>query len=267
MPAEPREDLAAWLRELATRGARDRAGLAVVEGIAPFLQACAAGERLEAIAWSEVLLRSSTAQKLVRLQRRAGVPTRHLRPEAFRALSRAVRASGVAAVVRQRWRPLEAVDPRAGSYADAPLWLALERVRSDGNLGTLLRTAEAVGAAGLICVGEAVDPYSLAAIRSSMGALFHLTRVRASHEALAGWLRRHGALAIAATPHGERLYCEQPLRAPVVLFLGEERRGLTPEAFACCEARVRLPVLGRGDSLNVAIAGGVLLYDLLRRLG
>lgn len=255
--AEPPDEL---LRLLARRHERDRRGLAAVEGVAPFLNACAAGFHLEAVIWSRILLRSSVAQKLVRLRKREGVPTRQVDPRTFRRLSHGGRASGVAAIVRQRWRTLERADPRGGSC-----WVVLERIRSPGNLGTILRTAEAAGAAGLILLGPELDPYERAVIRASMGAIFHLPLVRCSPASFAAWSARHGVQVIAASPQGAWRYDELPLRPARALLLGEEREGLTPEAFELAEARVQIPILGQGDSLNVAVAGGVLLYELLRR--
>ncbi|MEZ6186196.1 MAG: RNA methyltransferase [Planctomycetota bacterium] len=240
----------------AERVLRERWHLAALEGVAPFLQACSAGLEFEALIYDPTLLRSSRAQKLVRHKRAAGVPTRRVSPEDFRRLSRAARASGVAAVVRQRWRTLARV------RVDRP-WICLERIRSAGNLGTILRTLEAVDG-GLILLGPAVDPFALDAVRASMGALFHLDLVRTTLEELRAWARRTDTELVGTWPEGAARY-DAPYARRSVLLIGEERRGLSPAAREACARSVSIPIVGRGDSLNVGVACGVLVYEVLRQ--
>jgi TrmH family RNA methyltransferase len=248
------------LLRLQRRGQRDRSGLHSLEGVAPFLHACWTHVRFKAILFSRVLLRSSLAQKLVREKKREGVPTIHVSPEVFRSASCTARASGVAAIVYQRWERLTDVDPHEGLC-----WIALERIRSPGNLGTILRTAEAVGAAGLILLGDAVDPFDLRVVRSSMGAVFHLQMVRTSHQRLSAWAKTEDVHLVGSSPKTNTNYTTLAPRPPTVLLLGEEREGLSNQALALCGDVVRLPILGTGDSLNVAVAAGILLYDVLRQ--
>lgn len=259
----------ARLRALRRLGPRLKSGQFRLEGVGPFLQACGAGIELDAILWSPRLLASSLAEKLVRQQRRAGVSTFKVSPEDFRALSCATRASGVAAVARQRWVRLAQIDPRAGLC-----WLAVEQIRSPGNLGTILRTAEACGAAGLIVLDARAgakgappaltDPYAPEVVQASRGALFHLELVRTTRAAFLAWAREHEVQLLASSPRAARDYTQAPLRRPRVLLIGEERHGLSEGLLATGEP-LRIPILGSGDSLNVAVATGVLLYELLRR--
>jgi RNA methyltransferase, TrmH family len=259
----------ARLQALRRLGTRLKSGQFRLEGVGPFLQACGAGIELDSILWSPRLLRSSLAQKLVRHQRRAGVPTFKVSPEDFRGLSCTARASGVAAVARQRWSPLAQIDPGAGLC-----WLAIERIRSPGNLGTILRTAEACGAAGLLILDaragaanapEAItDPYAPDVVQASRGALFHLQTVRTTRTAFLAWARQHEVQLLASSPKAPTDYTQAPLRRPRVLLIGEERRGLSDSLLAAGEP-LRIPILGVGDSLNVGVATGVLLYELLRR--
>lgn len=259
----------ARLQGLRRLGTRLKTGRFRLEGVGPFLQACGAGVEFESILWSPRLLGSSLAQKLIRSQRRAGVSTFKVSPEDFRSLSCTARASGVAAVARQRWKPLSQIDPQAGLC-----WLAIERIRSPGNLGTILRTAEACGAAGLIVLDaragasgapDAVtDPYAPDVVQASRGALFHLQTVRATRTAFLAWATQHEVQLLASSPRAPTDYTEAPLRTPRVLLIGEERRGLSDSLLERGEP-LRIPILGVGDSLNVAVATGVLLYELLRR--
>jgi TrmH family RNA methyltransferase len=191
----------------------------------------------------------------------AGTPRVRLTPEQFRAIGLAGRASGIGAIVRQRWATLEA--PRPGSCH-----LVIEHVRSPGNLGTILRTAEATGVASVILIGHHTDPYDPAAVRASMGGLFHLRLVRTTHEAFAAWCSRHLVRLIALSPDAGRMWTELPGAGPgaaSAVVVGEERKGLSPYLRSLCSTIVRLPMAGRADSLNVSIAAGVMLYELVRR--
>lgn len=245
------------VERLAGRAERDRTGLFVVESVAPFLHACAAGVTIEAIVQSEVLLHSPAVRRVIRDRRRAGVPVVRVPPERFRAMSRAMRASGVAAIARQPRARLD--DLGEGT------WLGLERLRSEGNLGTILRTAEATGARGLVLLGPEVDPFHPQVIRASMGAVFHLRVVRATLDELAAAARARGARLVATSPRGRRSWAAPVYGQATVLLVGEERRGLSDEALRRCDETVRVPILGRGDSLNVAVCTGVVLYEMLRQ--
>jgi TrmH family RNA methyltransferase len=149
--------------------------------------------------------------------------------------------------------------------APSDLWLALEHVCSPGNLGTLLRTSEAVGATGLVALGAGVDPWDPAVVRATMGALFTRRIVRAGARVLRAWARRHGVAIVGADGEGARDFREVSYRRPVVLVLGDERKGLSPVQRAACDELVRIPMTGRTDSLNVAVAKktwrSVLLYE------
>ena len=162
------------IRRLQEREERERTGLHFVEGIRPVLQATDAGIPFEAWVHSEILNRNPVAQKKVRLAR---VPVERVTPEEFRTISRTPRASGIGAIVRQHWTRLDRIDPYRGLCL-----IAISRLRSPGNLGTIARTAEAVGAGGLIFLGESADPFDPAAVRASMGGLFRLHLVRTSLE-------------------------------------------------------------------------------------
>lgn len=253
-------ELLALMRRLEDRRERERTGLARVEGVAPVLRAHAAGAELVGLLHDPILLRSGAAQRFVRRLRAAGVPTARVTPGIFRALSLATRASGLAALVRARWRELAAADPRQGLC-----WLVLERIRSPGNLGTILRTAEAVGVGGVIFLDPRADPWGPAAVRASMGGVFGLELARCDLRGLAAWARERGVQLLATSPTGEQVHTEVPLRPPVALLVGDERQGLSSAARQLCTAAARIPIPGRADSLNVAVATGVLLYELLRR--
>ncbi|MEM7246040.1 MAG: RNA methyltransferase [Acidobacteriota bacterium] len=231
------------------------------EGVRNFVQLVDVDAPIATIVYSDKLCTAALARKLVRQRRRAGVPVVRLTPEQFRRVSVAERASGVGAIVRQPWSSLDVLRPDTGSC-----WLALETVRSPGNLGTLIRSSEALGGAGFLLLGESVDPFEPTVVRAAMGALFRQRFVRTDRVGLDRWLRRHDVPTLGASPDGDVDLRELRCRRPPVVILGEERRGLTSEQRRLCRQLVRIPMTGATDSLNLAVAGSLLLYEVQRSL-
>jgi TrmH family RNA methyltransferase len=239
------------------RSYRDSRRLFFIEGVRNFIEAVDHHFSFEALLYSERLLIQPLARKLVRRLKRAGVPFARVTPEQFRTISRTERASGVAAILRQRILNLDQVNP-----IEDQCWTALSHVRTLGNFGTLMRTSAAVGATGFILIGDSIDPYDPAAVRATMGAVFKQRIVRANAHQLACWLREHNVEAIGASPDGSEDYREGRYNRPIVLMLGSERKGLTPEQREMCDRVVRIPMAQGVDSLNVAVAGSVLMYEV-----
>lgn len=145
----------------------------------------------------------------------------------------------------------------------AALWVVAENLKDPGNLGTMLRTCDAVGAGGIILIGQCCDPFSLEAVRASMGALFTRAVAQASWADFVPWLRAgHGQL-VGAALDGAVDYRRHRFAAPTFLFMGNEQSGLPADCAAACDALVKLPMKGSADSLNVAVATAVLLYAAL----
>jgi len=230
-----------------------------VEGVRNFVTAVDHGCTVDALLYSERLLTSPVACKLVRRLKRAGVQFARVSPEQFRSVSHAERASGVAAVLRQNIQDLAHVPP-----GDSPCWVVLSHVRAPGNLGTLIRTAAAVGAAGFILLGNSVDPFDTAVVRASMGALVRQAFVRASIEQLRDWASQHQLQVIGASPDGTLAYDQLRYTHPTLLLLGEERGGLSAEQRTICRQIVRIPMVAGADSLNLGVAGSLLLYAIVR---
>ena len=205
------------------------------------------------------------ARKLWAQMQQNGVPCLPVSPEQFLHLSRAQEPQWIGAVAAQRWQPLGQIVP-----GPELCWVALDTLHSPGNLGTLLRTCDAVGAAGLILVGSTIDPYDPATVRATMGALFTQRFARASLPELLAWKRRHYGLLVGTSPHAKLDYQAAPYpspaeRRPLILWLGGERQGLTSEQQAACDCTVQIPMVGRSDSLNLAVAASVLLYEVFNQ--
>jgi TrmH family RNA methyltransferase len=145
----------------------------------------------------------------------------------------------------------------------APIWLVAQAMRDPGNLGTMLRTGDAVGAGGLILIDDCADPFSAEAVRASMGAIFTQRIARAGWQEFHDWLRSGDGQLVAASLRDATDYRSAPYMAPCFLMVGNESQGLPLECEEACDLRVTIPMLGRADSLNAAIAGAVLAYEAL----
>jgi len=150
--------------------------------------------------------------------------------------------------------------------AAAPIWLVAQAMRDPGNLGTMLRTADAVGAGGLILLDDCVDPFSVETVRASMGAIFTQRIAQARWEEFLPWLRTGAGQLVAASLRDAVPYRGAPYAGPCFLMVGNESRGIPEEYERACDLRVTMPMKGRADSLNAAVAGAVLAYEVLAGL-
>ncbi|MGL5805628.1 MAG: TrmH family RNA methyltransferase [Xenococcaceae cyanobacterium] len=238
---------------------RDACKLFYIEGVKNFVRAIDNNFELVTIIYSEKLLTAPLARKLVRQSRRAGTYTLSVTPEQFRRISKTEKASGIGAIVRQRWFGLHNVLPNAGLC-----WIVLETVRNTGNLGTLIRTSEALGGAGFILVGTSIDPYDPNIVRPSMSAIFRQKLIRTNFDRLQNWMRRHHCQAIGASSDGTIAIDRFKYPQSTILFLGEERQGLTQKQRDLCQSLVKIPMIGEADSLNLAVAGSLMMYEVYR---
>lgn len=144
----------------------------------------------------------------------------------------------------------------------APLFLVAQALRDPGNLGTMLRTADAVGAGGLILLDDSADPFSVEAVRASMGAIFTVPLAQARWEEFLVWLRAGPGQLVAASLREAVPHRGAPYAAPCFILVGNESRGLPENYETACDLRVTIPMRGRADSLNAAIAAAVLAYEV-----
>jgi TrmH family RNA methyltransferase len=168
----------------------------------------------------------------------------------------------IGAILRQNYRALEDAPDRGGLG-----WLVINWIRSPGNLGTILRTAEAVGMTGIVFTSRDCDPYSPDVVRASMGGLFSLTLIQSTPTAFRDWCQEKRIPAIGLSPNAGMPWTESPYSGQVAIVIGEERQGIAAEHRQLCDAFVHLPMTDRADSLNVSIAAGVMMYELVRKSG
>jgi TrmH family RNA methyltransferase len=165
----------------------------------------------------------------------------------------------VIGVFEQRLAPPESIRAR-----DSGVWVALEGVKDPGNLGTIIRTADAVGADGVLLVGETVDPFSVEAVRATMGSIFHVPIARMSVREFLSWRLGWRGIVVGTHLAGRRDYRDVDYRRPVLLLMGNEQSGLPDTLADACDVLVRIPQTGKADSLNLAVATAVMLFEIRR---
>jgi len=257
-----RNDRVVAARKLAQRKHRRESGRFLVEGLQLVHMALDAGARPREAFFCAAQAGPVAAALRDRLAD-AGADVLPVSTHVMDALAEREVGQGLVVAFDLVERGLDELAPPAGGLA-----LVLDRLQDPGNLGTLIRTADAVGAGAVVLVEPSVDPFDPKAVRGSMGSLFHVPLARVGDPAAAfAWAASHGLRAVAADAHAGELWGDALLAGGVALVLGNEARGLSPDVDRHVVHRVQLPVVGRAESLNVAVAGGVLMYAWLRANG
>jgi TrmH family RNA methyltransferase len=172
-------------------------------------------------------------------------------------ISRRDNPQTVLGVFEQVYTPLSAILPTS-----APCWVALEQVRDPGNLGTIIRTADAAGCGGVILIDDCTDPYSVEAVRATMGSVFAVAIARASSAEFLAWRQSWPGSVIGTRLDATHGYRDAAIQPPALILMGNEQAGLTDALAAACDVNVKIPMRGRADSLNLAIATGVMVYSV-----
>ncbi len=245
------------IRKLSDRKERQQTGLFYVEGLRIVGEAVELGWNVASLIISPELLSSLFGLQLVQKFQSAGGQVLEVSADVFRSISAKDGPQGIGALIEQRWAQLEQINP-----GEKQLWVALDAVQDPGNLGTILRSLDAVGGQGVILLDQSTDPFDPAAVRGSMGAVFSLQLVKTNFARFAEW-KRYQRLAVIGTSDKARSdyhYAAYPSR--FVLLMGSERQGLQEHHLALCDQVVRVPMSGRSDSLNLAVATAVILYEV-----
>ena len=251
------------LKSLTEKKGRREHGLFLAEGLRVCTEALAAGQVPAMLIFTGEAERHPLGERLIRATNAAGHYCMRATPDLLQRLTGKDNAQGLAAAYAIPDLALDRID-----RASAPLWVVAENLKDPGNLGTMLRTCDATGAGGVLLLDNCCDPFSMEAVRASMGALFSRQVARASGEAFFAWLRSGPGQLVGAALAGRTLdYRQHEWVAPTFLFMGNEQSGLPADYAAQCDALVKLPMRGTADSLNVAVATAVLLYSALDGLG
>ncbi len=246
------------IRKLHSLKDRRATGLFLAEGLRVVGQAFDSGAEIRQLIICPDLLVSEYGQQLVDRARKLGMDCLEVNEPVFASLARKDMPQGIAVVIAQRWQALESLTPQKGE-----LWVGLQAVQNPGNLGTILRTCDAAGATRLLLLDDCTDPYDPVAVKASMGSIFTVQLTKTHAKAFQAWHAGHADMAIVGTSdHAEEDYAQTVYPQTCLLLMGSERQGLPDEYIQLCKKMVRIPMEGSCDSLNLAVATGIILYQI-----
>lgn len=249
------------IRSLREKKHRKAAGKFLAEGLRLLTDARASGRVPELLVLSTARDPHPLLAELEQAVIATGGEVLETTPDILTKITGKDNPQGVAGVFAEFDTTLAALD-----RASAPIWLVAQALRDPGNLGTMLRTGDAIGAGGLILIDDCADPFGIEAVRASMGAVFTQSIAQARWDEFEPWLRAGPGQLVAASLRDAMPYRSAPYAAPCFVMVGNESRGLPEDYERACDLRVTMPMKGRADSLNAAVAAAVLGYEVLARL-
>jgi TrmH family RNA methyltransferase len=242
-------------RALHMKKAREETGQFLAEGLKIVTEAVELGCSPRTLLYAAEAAGHPLLRSALAATEAAGGEALEVSREILAKIARRDNPQTVLAVFDQAFARLDELQPAA-----APCWVALEAVRDPGNLGTIVRTADAAGCGAVILVGDCCDAFSVEAVRATMGSVFAVPIARASAAEFLAWRARWrgsvvGTLLSATTDFRAAAYAP-----PALILMGNEQAGLTPQLAAACDVTVKIPMRGRADSLNLAVATGIMIY-------
>lgn len=248
------------MKALSLKKNRDREGVFMAEGLKLVIDALDLGWTIRTFLFSKAGLGNPIIEKTAARTKAVGGLIIEASQKVMESVTRRDNPQMVVGVFEQRWLPIETLQAKGDD-----VYIALDRVRDPGNLGTIIRTADAVGAKGLILVGDTTDPFSLETVRATMGSIFAMPLYRLSADAFLQWRKNFKGTIIGTHLKGSVDYRTIDYsKGPTILFMGNEQQGLPDNLADSCDTLARIPQAGRADSLNLAVATGVMLYEIRR---
>jgi len=245
------------VRALRDKKSRREEGLFLAEGLRILAEARDSGQLPEIIAYSAAGGVHPLAAEIIAAAEAQGADVIETSPDILSKMSGKDNPQAILGAFRQPDTVLASID-RAAS----PLWIVAQALRDPGNIGTVLRTGDATGAGGLILIDDSADPYSVEAVRASMGAIFTQQVAMARWDEFVPWLRSGPGQLVGTSLNTEQDYLEPTYKQPCFLLIGNESQGLPAAYEAECDLLVKMPMLGRADSLNAAVAAAVMAFHV-----
>lgn len=247
-----------FAEDLKERRERDKTGLFLVEGYREIMRAHESGRAFETLFYCPELFLGENEPALIESIKNAKAQTFSCSESVFKKLSYRDRPDGLLAIAHQKKALL--------SDIKAPNFLVVaEAIEKPGNLGTILRSSDAVGVDGVIIADRCTDIHNPNVVRASVGTLFTIPVIEAKGDDILQWLKDNGVSIVATTPAAEKEYTDVDLTGPIAILMGTEQVGLTKKWLDAADIQVRIPMLGVADSLNVATATTLMLYEALRQ--
>jgi len=248
------------IKALALKKFRDQQHAFMAEGLKLVIDALDLGWQVRTLVFAKAGRGNPAVEKAAARTVAAGGTVLEVSEKVLSAITRRDNPQMVVGVFSQQFVALKDIRP-----GDGDVWLALDRVRDPGNLGTVIRTVDAVGAKGVILVGDTTDPFAVEAVRATMGSIFAVPVARATAGEFLAWRKGFPGLVVGTHLKGAVDYRSVDFgKRPVLLLMGKEQQGLPDDLAASCDKLLRIPQAGRADSLNLAVATGVMLYEVRR---
>lgn len=245
------------IRKLLEAKHRKQSGLFLAEGLKAVGQALDSQADVKTVVYADSELISNYGREVLKaFSQNDTVEIVEVSAEVFNSLARKDKPQGIVAVIRQQW-----VDLQSLSAARSGLLVAVDSIQNPGNLGTILRTCDAVGASALILLNNSTDPYDPASVKASMGSVFTIPLVKTNSAEFLDWARSN-SLPIIGTSDKARQSCftfDYP--DPCLILMGSEREGLPTNLISSAADMVSIPMEGAADSLNISVATGIILYQ------
>ena len=252
-PANPRVK---EIRKLRDKKEQKRTGLFYMEGLRIIGEAFDKGAEIETLVVCPELLKTEFGLELWQRGKDLGLDILEISRPVFESIAVKDNPQGLAAVAKARFFSLDDLDTSRG------IIVALTEIADPGNLGTIIRTADAVDCRGVILIGDCTSPYDIGSIRGTMGAIFSTKIVKTDLDSFLEWKKRTGLQLVGTSDKAASDYADIGYRDPVILLMGSERAGMSPEEFEACDEIAAIPMLRSSDSLNLAVATGVMLYQI-----
>ncbi len=252
--------------KLNDRRERNETGLFLIEGFRELKRAVEGGVEIRSLFTCSSFFLGENEESLIRQIQQQGAEIFSCAPHLFEKLSYRDRPDGLLGIAVQMKHQLTDLEERIKGKK-LPFFIVAEAIEKPGNLGTILRSADAAGAQGVIVCDRCTDIYNPNVVRASVGTLFTLPVVEAQGEETLSWLKKKGIQIVAATPSAKQEFTQVDLRGPVAIAVGTEQLGLSKQWMDAASICVRIPMHGVADSLNVATATTLLLYEVVRQRG
>ncbi|WP_455466088.1 TrmH family RNA methyltransferase [Bartonella sp. B39] len=248
------------IRALSQKKNRNRESLFMAEGLKLVIDALDLGWIIQTLIFSKNKIGNTTIENTAARTVANGGFVIKASQKVMESITRRNNPQTVIGIFKQQWQPLEMITGRVED-----VYVALDRARDPGNLGTIIRTVDAVGAKGVILIGETTDPFSPETVRATMGSIFSIPLYRCDESTFLSWSKNLKGTVVGTHLKGSTDYRTINFKnGPIILLMGNEKQGLQDILASCCDKLARIPQSGRADSLNLAIATALMLYEIRR---
>ncbi|MDO9085949.1 MAG: RNA methyltransferase [Anaerolineaceae bacterium] len=248
-----------FIRKLRNKKIRDANNLFYIEGPRIISEALPANWKFKQVFFSKPLINDGFGMELLEKLTTMNIECLEVDKDVFESFSIKDGPKGLAAILCQKTSKLSELNDQSG------LWVGLDRTQDPGNLGSILRTLDSVGGTGLILIDQCTDPFDISAIRASMGAIFSQKIIKTNSETFINYIKENHIQVIGTSDRATQDYQEVNYSTNMVLLMGSEREGLSEPLFRVCDKLVRIPMIGKSDSLNLAIATSICLYEVFNQ--